>query len=98
MESDRAMRLEIEELIKEGACIASSEKGYELIRTREQLEKAKAYLRSKAEAIAVRANYLEKNFREAMPPKPIQQLDLLDPQRPALLSEGQTPSGEYTYT
>ena len=62
--SDREMRLEIEQLIKDGQCIASGESGYQLIKTREHLEKAKAYLRSKSEAIAIRANYLEKNFRE----------------------------------
>lgn len=61
--TDRALRSTVEEMIKEnGYCIESSEKGYSLIKNQQELERAMAYLSSKAEAIAVRKNYLLKNF------------------------------------
>lgn len=63
--TDRQMRKEIEEMIiKDGYCISSSEKGYQFIKNRQQLEDAKKYLFSKCEAIAIRKNCLERNFRE----------------------------------
>src|SRR5687767_12263928 len=63
--SDRDMRLTIEHMIKDDHyCIQSSEKGYSLITTLEDLEKAKSYLEKKAASIAVRKNCLERNFRE----------------------------------
>lgn len=61
--TDRKLRSTVEEMIKEsGYCIESSESGYALIMSQEQLERAMAYLSSKAESIAVRKNYLLKNF------------------------------------
>ena len=65
--TDRAQRLAIEELIvMDGYCIASSEKGYQLIKSREQLDAAKKYLDAKAEAIAIRKNCLERNFNRTV--------------------------------
>ena len=63
--SDRAMRKLIEEMImKDGYCISSSEKGYSLITTLEQAEEARAYLKAKSEAIAVRGNMLIHNWNK----------------------------------
>lgn len=63
--TDRKLRSTVEEMItKEGFVIESSEKGYCLIRTEEQLEKAMQYLNSKNEAIAIRKNSLLKNWNQ----------------------------------
>jgi len=62
---DREVRQIVEHLITEDHyCISSGQKGYSLITTLEDLEKAKSYLEKKAAAIAVRKNCLERNFRE----------------------------------
>ena len=68
--SDRAMRKEVEELIKGGELIQSSERGYNLIQTEEQLQDAMAYLNSKNEAIAIRKNLLLKNWRDKYKSEP----------------------------
>lgn len=62
--SDRAMRKEIELMVTEhGYCIESSEKGYTLITDLAGLDRALTYLDKKAASIAIRKNYLVKNFR-----------------------------------
>jgi repressor of nif and glnA expression len=63
--SDRAIRKAVEEMIAEGHCIASSEKGYHLITDKKQLVAAVDYLRAKSKAIAIRGNFLIRNYREA---------------------------------
>jgi hypothetical protein len=60
--SDRAMRKEIEEMIRNGHLISSSESGYSIIDSKEKLDKAVSYLDAKAEAIAIRKNTLIKNW------------------------------------
>lgn len=63
--SDRLLRLHIETLItQQHYSIGSCEKGYWLILTKEDLEEAKHQLKSKAEALSIRANCLERNFSE----------------------------------
>lgn len=63
--TDRVLRKHIELLINElHYSIGSCEKGYWLILTLEDLEQAKHQLKSKAEALSIRANCLERNFRE----------------------------------
>lgn len=62
--TDRELRKHIELLITEGRyCIQSSEKGYSLITTAEDLQAAKKYLNAKAFAMIERVKYLEENFR-----------------------------------
>lgn len=62
--SDREMRAEIESMIVDGGyAIASSEKGYSIISTVEQMEKAMKYLDKKAAAIAIRKNCLLRNCK-----------------------------------
>lgn len=60
--SDRKMRNYVAELITDGECIQSSNDGYSLIQTREQLDKAMEYLNLKAKAISIRKNSLLKNY------------------------------------
>lgn len=61
--NDRAMRKEIETMIEQdGHLIMSSEKGYKLIQDYKELKDAMEYLRKKATAIVVRANYLTHNW------------------------------------
>lgn len=70
--SDRAMRKMIEEMITEdGYLIQSSEKGYSLIQTEEQLTEAMAYMDAKCSAIAVRKNCLLRNFRNKFKREPV---------------------------
>jgi len=70
--SDRAMRKEIESMIiQDGYLIQSSEQGYSMIETEEQLSEAMGYLTSKAEAIAIRKNTLLKNWRMAFKSEPV---------------------------
>lgn len=60
--TDRQLRKEVEHLItKQGYAIASSEKGYSLITTNEQLDEAVFYLNSKANALHLRAKCLKEN-------------------------------------
>jgi len=60
--TDRQLRRELELLItKNGFAIASSEKGYSLITTNEQLQEAIDYLNSKAMALHERAKFLRVN-------------------------------------
>lgn len=70
--SDRAMRKSIEEMvIKDGYIIQSSEKGYQLIQTEEQLMEAMDYLTNKAESISIRKNCLLRNFRNTFKREPV---------------------------
>ena len=63
--SDREMRATIEEMIVHGRyLIRSSEMGYSAIRSKEEMEAAMKYLNAKAEAIAIRKNWLHRNWRE----------------------------------
>lgn len=60
---DRLLRKHVEYLITEGQyCIQSSERGYSLITTPEDLESAKKYLNAKAFSLLDRVKCLEKNF------------------------------------
>jgi hypothetical protein len=56
--SDRLMRKEIEEAVRGGELIESSEKGYKMINTEEDLSRAVDYLDRKASSIAIRKNTL----------------------------------------
>lgn len=61
---DRLLRKHVEQLITEGKyCIQSSEKGYSLITTQEDLDQAKKYLNAKAFAMIDRVKCLEENFK-----------------------------------
>lgn len=60
--TERQVRKMIEELIHEGELIEASERGYQIITTFEQLERARVYLDEKAEAIAIRKNLLLSNW------------------------------------
>lgn len=71
--SDREMRCEIEQLIVDGFAIASTVKGYKIIRTKEELEDAVKYLKAKAFPLFSRAEKLEHNFNSG---KLISQLSL----------------------
>lgn len=63
--TDRRMRKIIEEMItKDGHLIASSEMGYKIITTKDELNRVIDYLNEKAEAIAIRKNTLISNFIE----------------------------------
>ena len=62
--SERRIRGFIAELIQDGQCIQSSNEGYTLIQTREQLLTAMEYLNSKAKAIAIRKNTLFHNYNK----------------------------------
>lgn len=48
--NDRQMRIEVENLVKEGFCISSSSNGYKMIRTVEELQKAKEYFEQESDA------------------------------------------------
>ena len=62
--TDRELRRAVEEMItQDGELIASSEKGYAIIETEDDLKTAMDYLNAKAAAIAVRKNCLLKNWR-----------------------------------
>lgn len=62
--TDRILRKHVENLITdEKYCIQSSERGYSLITTPEDLEAAKKYLKAKAFSLLSRADCLESNFR-----------------------------------
>lgn len=64
MITDRVMRSTIEELIMtDGMCIASTDHGYRLINSQNELIEAVEYLRKKARPIAVRANQLINNYQ-----------------------------------
>lgn len=60
--TDRIMRLKVAELIEDGKCIQSSEKGYSIISTMFELEEAIEYLKKPAFARFKRAKRLHKNF------------------------------------
>ena len=63
--TDRKLRSTIEEMITQKDsvfCVESSEKGYSIIRTQEDLDRAKEYLQNKIEALCIRRNSLERNF------------------------------------
>lgn len=60
--SDREMRLHVESLIIDGFAIASTVRGYKIIRTKEELEDAVRYLKAKAFPLFSRAEKLEINF------------------------------------
>lgn len=63
--SDRALRQTLEEMvIKDHYVLGSCEKGYYLITTESDLDEAMHQLRSKAEALSIRANSLLRNYRE----------------------------------
>lgn len=63
--SDREVRKHVEQLIKEEKfCIQSSAKGYSLIITKDDLEKAVSYLDKKSASISIRKNCLLRNFAE----------------------------------
>lgn len=60
--TDRQLRKEVEHLVtRQGFAIASSEKGYSLITSNEQLTEAIDYLNSKASALHERAKCLRLN-------------------------------------
>lgn len=61
---DRLLRKHVEQLITDGQyCISSSEKGYSLITTAEDLQKAESYLKKKAYALHERISCLKENFK-----------------------------------
>jgi len=60
--TDRKMRILISELIADGECIQSSEKGYSLITNIEQLREAINYMKRKSRAISIRGNTLLSNY------------------------------------
>ena len=61
--TDREMRSEIEALITiDGELIESSHRGYNLIRTVEEKDRAIKYLKAKAFSLFERANCIEKNW------------------------------------
>lgn len=61
--TDRELRKAVENMItKGGYVISSSEKGYQAIHSKEELDKAVQYLNKKASAIAIRKNSLITNF------------------------------------
>lgn len=63
--SDREMRRMIEDMVMTfGCCIASTQNGYRLIKSDQQLLDAVEYLRKKAKPIAVRANMLISNYQK----------------------------------
>lgn len=59
---DRKMRLIIMELIRDGHAIASSEKGYSIIKNVRELTEAVEYLKAKARSISIRGNTLIGNY------------------------------------
>lgn len=70
--TDRAMRREVEMLItRDGELIQSSERGYHLINSEEDLMEAMEYLTHKAEAIAIRKNCLLRNYRNLFKKEPV---------------------------
>ncbi len=61
--TDRQLRKEVELLIThDGKCIASSQDGYSIIESMQDLEDAMKYMRKKALPILTRAKHLHKNF------------------------------------
>ena len=62
--TDRKMRLLISELIADGECIQSSEKGYSVISNIEQLREAINYMKRKSRAISIRGNTLLSNYNQ----------------------------------
>ncbi|MEK6879596.1 MAG: hypothetical protein AABY22_08315 [Nanoarchaeota archaeon] len=75
--TDRLMRKTIEQMILvDGYTIQSSEKGYSLITTEQQLFESMKYLESKAESIAIRKNCLLRNFRNKFKKEPVLQTSL----------------------
>jgi hypothetical protein len=62
--NDRMLRSCIENLImSDGMCIASTDHGYRLIHSQNELMDAVEYLRKKARPIAIRANQLINNYQ-----------------------------------
>ena len=77
---DRTMRKLVEEMVIGGEhCIASSETGYSIIHTKEEMEKAVEYLRKKAKPIAIRANCLIRNYNKMLPAGEQVQMQLFNP-------------------
>lgn len=63
--ADRVLRATLEEMVtKDHYCIGSCEKGYYLIVGEADLTEAMHALRSKAEALSIRANSLLRNWKE----------------------------------
>ena len=63
--ADRVLRATLEEMVtKDHYCIGSCEKGYYLIVGESDLTEAMHALRSKAEALSIRANSLLRNWKE----------------------------------
>mgnify|MGYP001612653180 FL=1 len=63
--TDREMRAVIEDMcITDGYSIASSEQGYAIIHTEEELDKAMKYLKAKAFPLFKRADSLQKSFHK----------------------------------
>ena len=63
--TDRKMRQCIEDMVvKDGFCIASSNNGYYIIKTLDEKEATKKYLQEKIEALCIRRNCIERNFKE----------------------------------
>jgi len=60
--TDRKMRLLIVELIQDGEPIASSEKGYSIIKNVRELTEAVNYLKAKSKSISIRGNTLIGNY------------------------------------
>jgi len=61
--TDRKVRALVESLIvDDGYAIASSEKGYSLITTLDELNEAVRYMELKSKAIAIRKNCLSRNY------------------------------------
>lgn len=60
--SDRSMRKLIEQLIREGHVIASSEKGYSIVTNLRELTEAVRYLKAPVITASIRANTLIGNY------------------------------------
>lgn len=70
--TDRKLRKTVEEMIvKDGFLIRSSELGYSIIKTEQDLTDAMEYLSNKAESIAIRKNVLLKNWRSKYKSEPV---------------------------
>lgn len=66
--TDRKLRSTVEEMITDEDsiyCIESSEKGYSIIQTDEEEERAYQYMTSKIEALCVRRNCNRRNYLKA---------------------------------
>lgn len=68
--TERVIRKIIEQLILDGELIEASESGYGMIKDYGQLRRARQYLTEKIEALSIRKNTLEKNWKIQHQDKP----------------------------